>query len=305
MRSVPTPHKWTMDALKEKAGLCSTRGEFKARFPGGYNRAIRFGVLDAVCSHMESPYQVWTEAALETEASKYATRSEFRKGSPNAYAAAIRQRRMPQLARFFRSAKTGIGKHMVYRLSFASCIYIGLTCTSEVRNRYHLRRGAVAQHITSTGESLPPMEILADGLTPQEASFLEVEEILKARQAGLPILNKASGGQLGAFGRFAWTRTRVIEEAVKYQSRSEFRAAAPGAFSNARLNGWLDEACQHMVVLRHTYSDSDIGRIAKRFSSRSAFQRYEPSVYNAARSRGVLDAVCGHMRCTDAGDTRL
>jgi hypothetical protein len=293
--SSQSPYKWTLDALKSAAEQCSTRGEFKARFPGGYNQAIKYKALDSICAHMTSRYQTWDDEALQAEARKYSTRAEFRAGSPNAYAAAVRQRRLFILEGLFHPETKGFGHHLVYRLTFKSCVYFGLTCTSELRKKYHLVRGPVAEYLRETGEDLPVMEIIVDGLSPEEAGRREIHEIAVARNLGLSVLNKASGGQLGAFGRSLWTKERVLAEAKRYATRTDFKLGASTAFSHAREEGWLTEACAHMQVLRKTYSDQELERVARRFSSRGALQRYEPSVYNAARARGILDAVCGHM----------
>jgi len=289
------PHKWTPETLAAAAATCTTRGEFKENYPGGYNLAIARGLLAAICSHMTSRYQRWTQEALRLEASKYTTRSEFRAGSPNAYAASVRSGQLSELVRLYLLPSTGIGNHLVYRLTFATRVYIGLTCTSDLRNQYHLRRGVVAKHMKATGEPLPETEILADHLTPEEASQREIEEIAEARRQGMPLLNTAAGGQLGAFGRTVWSKDRVLQVAARYRSRTAFKESAPAAFSNARSAGWLEEACQHMPILRRKFTEADIERIAKRFSTRAALQKYEPSVYNAARSRGILGRVCHHM----------
>lgn len=290
-----SPYKWTMEALTAAAGQCATRGQFKAQFPGAYNQAIKYKALDKICAHMKSPYQTWDDAAILAEARKYSTRAEFRAGSLNAYSAAVRQRRLFLVEGLFRPEETGLGHHLVYRLTFKSCVYIGLSCTTEVRQKYHRIRGAVAEYLQESGEELPPMEVVADGLSPEEAGRREIHEIAVARDQGLRVLNRASGGQLGAFGRSLWTKERVLAEAAKYSNRTDFKRGSSTAFSHAREEGWLNEACAHMTVLRKTYSDQEIERVARRFSSRGALQKYEASVYNAARARGILDAVCGHM----------
>ena len=43
-----------------------------------------------------------------------------------------------------------------------------------------------------------------------------------------------------------WTKERVAEEALKYQTKREFFSGSSSAYGVAYNNGWLDEVCAHM-----------------------------------------------------------
>ena len=43
-----------------------------------------------------------------------------------------------------------------------------------------------------------------------------------------------------------WTKERCDEDALKYNSRSEWNKNNSSAYSAAHKNGWLDECCKHM-----------------------------------------------------------
>ena len=43
-----------------------------------------------------------------------------------------------------------------------------------------------------------------------------------------------------------WTKEKCHEEALKYKTRSEFYLKSNKSYTNARMNKWLDEICNHM-----------------------------------------------------------
>ncbi len=50
--------------------------------------------------------------------------------------------------------------------------------------------------------------------------------------------------------RAPWTKSELLLDAAKYNSRIEWKRESNSAWAAARKNGWLDEACGHMQVLR-------------------------------------------------------
>jgi predicted GIY-YIG superfamily endonuclease len=95
-----------------------------------------------------------------------------------------------------------------------------------------------------------------------------------------------------------WTKERVRDEALKYQSRVEFSKESQGAYQKASKNGWLDDVCGHMERLVKPVGYWDLERVkeeAKKYSTRGEFGKANPSAYQRARQKGWLDDVCGHM----------
>ena len=43
-----------------------------------------------------------------------------------------------------------------------------------------------------------------------------------------------------------WTKEKILDEAKKYNSRSDFSKKANGAYKKAKEKGYLDEVCAHM-----------------------------------------------------------
>jgi predicted GIY-YIG superfamily endonuclease len=50
-----------------------------------------------------------------------------------------------------------------------------------------------------------------------------------------------------------WTKERCREEALKYDKRIDFETNSISACITARKKGWIDEICQHMIVIGNKY----------------------------------------------------
>ena len=47
-----------------------------------------------------------------------------------------------------------------------------------------------------------------------------------------------------------WSTENCREEASEFSSRTEFRMLSDGAYRGALCNGWLDQICGHMELLK-------------------------------------------------------
>lgn len=95
-----------------------------------------------------------------------------------------------------------------------------------------------------------------------------------------------------------WTKESCKEEALKYQSRNQFRRNCQSAYQKAYMQGWLDEICEHMVSpIRPSgyWTKERCAKEALHHMTRYSFQQGNPSAYNKARHKGWLDEICEHM----------
>jgi hypothetical protein len=86
---------WThLSNLKKEAKKFRTRSEFKTKSSYAYNSALRMGVIDEICGHMESPIKkhgFWNKFdECKKAALKYKSKMEFAKNEPGAYRSALR-----------------------------------------------------------------------------------------------------------------------------------------------------------------------------------------------------------------------
>ena len=94
-----------------------------------------------------------------------------------------------------------------------------------------------------------------------------------------------------------WTKERCREEALKYNSRSEFRNESGGASFKAQRKGWFEEICTHMVRKSKPvgyWTKERCREEALKYNSRSQYRKKCPS-YQAAHKNGWIDEICSHM----------
>ncbi len=77
--------KWTLEKIQKEASKYVSRERFKIGSRGAYYAALRNGILDRVCAHMEYICYPWSEREVIEEALKYKNRLEFQKKSKGAY----------------------------------------------------------------------------------------------------------------------------------------------------------------------------------------------------------------------------
>ena len=83
--------RWTYDIIKEEASKYSSRREFELGCDGAYQAALRKGIIDEVCSHMELKVTYWTKEMLQEISDKYNRRIDFQRKDSAAYNAAHRR----------------------------------------------------------------------------------------------------------------------------------------------------------------------------------------------------------------------
>lgn len=95
-----------------------------------------------------------------------------------------------------------------------------------------------------------------------------------------------------------WTLDRIKEDIRinKYKSRSDFAKKNEPAYRSALYNGWLDNLCSYMKIIRRKkFTKIDCIKASKPYDFIVDFINAEPSMYNAARRNGWLVEVCAHM----------
>ena len=95
-----------------------------------------------------------------------------------------------------------------------------------------------------------------------------------------------------------WTKERCWKEALKYNTRNEFKRGCESAYTSARINGWLDEICSHMInKYGIIWVYDECLKEALKYNTRSEFQKGSSSAYGSAHRNGWLDEICSHMVC--------
>lgn len=86
------------------------------------------------------------------------------------------------------------------------------------------------------------------------------------------------------------------KEALKYDSRKDFRLKSRSFYQSSRKNGWIDEICSHMVVMKPTPKPSKwttelIKEKSSECRNRSEFQKKYSGGYKMAKKLNLLDII--------------
>jgi hypothetical protein len=92
-----------------------------------------------------------------------------------------------------------------------------------------------------------------------------------------------------------WTEETIAKEALKYETREDFKNCAPGALDAANNMGILDNVCAHMRWIRRPWTDKELAAEALKYKSRNEFRLESSGAYSTARNRLILDKICSHM----------
>jgi hypothetical protein len=95
-----------------------------------------------------------------------------------------------------------------------------------------------------------------------------------------------------------WTYEKLLEEALKYNTRNDFNNNSSSAYSIAATKGILKEICQHMewkCTPPDTITKNDCQIEALKYNSRSDFYKYSGKRYRLAYEHNWLDEICSHM----------
>jgi len=95
-----------------------------------------------------------------------------------------------------------------------------------------------------------------------------------------------------------WTKAKCHEEALKYNSKAEFKRNKSAAYSAAYKKGFLDEICAEMKSLNkfnNYWTKERCQEEALKYKTRAEFGRGTSAAYSAAGKSGFLDEICTHM----------
>jgi hypothetical protein len=99
------------------------------------------------------------------------------------------------------------------------------------------------------------------------------------------------------------------EEALKYNTKTEFQNNSKRYYLYAHKHGFLDEICSHMIQLKkpHKYwTDKErCHKEALKYNNRAEFQKNSSSAYNSSKINGWYDEICSHMEYIGSRKMRL
>jgi hypothetical protein len=95
-----------------------------------------------------------------------------------------------------------------------------------------------------------------------------------------------------------WDKEKCAEEAKKWNTRLEFKKGCIGAFSRARLDGYLDEICEHMfyaIMPKGYWNKEKCVEESLKHTTRKSMRSNSKGAYGYAVRNGFIDEICEHM----------
>lgn len=277
--------KWTKEECMRVSLYFKKRSDFERNYRGAYMAALKNNWIDEVCSHMDT-VKVWSEDECYTESLKYESRSKLAFNNPSVYKKVIKNGWTHMFSHMNNNYVND--KRCIYSYEFSeNSVYIGLTKNIENRNRQHMNKGTVFNHIKKC--NLFNFIKLTDYLDIQDAVKKETEYIDLYKSKGFSILNKIKAGGIGSTGNLYkstyWTKDRCFEESLKYKYRSEFQKKSQSAYRSAQKNGWLNEVCSHMILVRKPkghWTFEECKKESLKYRNKNDFQKNNSSAYSAS-----------------------
>ena len=311
-------HIWNYENVLAVAKKFSSTGEFNRRQSSAWNAARRNGWLQHFTWMRRGPLIKHTKSHVMECSRKYAGmgRKAFQRGDVGAYHVALKNGWLDEMTWLLPSRnpyKESV--HCVYKYYFKdfNTVYIGLTMRKDERDNAHRskNKSAVYRFAIAKGVDVPPMIVIADGLSMPEAQRLEAEYVARAQNDGCMVLNSAKVGVgVGSLGSLAgeMSKDEVFAVARKYHRRWDFGRGNPAAYGYALKYKWLDEmdwmpkrwmpkrsptrpkAVKTRRAARVWMRDELVAE-TKKYSSRQHFREANWAAYSAALKMGVLDEV--------------
>ena len=174
--------------------------------------------------------------------------------------------------------------------------YVGITTNIQRRTSDRKRRpeDTVTRYTNESGLT-PIHKQLTDFIPVEKAVELEEEYVNKYKDNNWHILNKTKTGGVGGDILY-WTKEKCLEEALKFNMKSDFNLHSKGAYDSCRNNGWLPEMYSHMKPFQRQYWTKERCELeALKYNTKSDFRKNSGGAYDASKRNKWLDEICQHI----------
>jgi predicted GIY-YIG superfamily endonuclease len=286
--------RWTDDALENEATKYKTRGEFQKNSPVAYTTALRRGILDDICSHMEragSKYLRYIYAYEFPDNSVYVgltyNLDERHRAHMNSPTSSVN----------LHIQTTGL-KPIRKTVSELLDSQEASKVETRILDEYE-KKGWTVLNRAKTG--------VLGGSTLFWTEDKIIDEIKKYKTLNEFYINAPSAfnalRKLGKekFNLLTKNLKRVKEKlsdeeigiiAGMYDNKMTFFKEEPRAYSQAKRKGqdFFNKVTSHMKNQKTYWTDEMLRNESLKYSSRNAFAKGSPSAYTTARRRGLLDS---------------
>jgi superfamily II DNA or RNA helicase len=92
-----------------------------------------------------------------------------------------------------------------------------------------------------------------------------------------------------------WTFENCLESALKYTTRGNWQLNETTPYNVALNNGWLEDCCKHMDIIRIIWTKEMCLESAKKYNKKIEWQTNKPNAYGAAKNNGWLNECYSHI----------
>lgn len=243
------------------------------------------------------------------EAEKYESKSLFHQKAPGAYASALAHHWLEEMN--FKEKDSGYGPiHIVYVYldEINKYAYVGATNDIKRRDSEHRREenDPVYKHFKAKGIDIPKCKVLLDGLTiverqrEERIQSLYYRDVLHYQLLNNPNLTGENIGSLGALAS-KWTKSKVIREAEKYKTPTEFFTKSAGAYDAALRYKMMNKETfpwfySNRMPPRWWNDKEHVFEESKKYKTWEEFFWKSPAAHNSARRHKWADEMTWLVR---------
>ena len=297
------PHYyWNKERCKKELSKYTRKLEAKYKSPSAYNSAYNHGWLDEIAPHLQSKTYWNKEKCFEEVRKKgYKNKKEFREGSPGCYSHAAKHGFLDELCHGM-DVLGNYDLRKIYVFEFGDgYAYVGLTYKPSRRQWQHLNEeeSPVYKHSKAKKSSFT-FKILSGWLHQKEAQEFEDKMINEYASQGWKMLNSKKGGALGSARDWRYKLDELLDEGLKYKTKTEFRKKSPAKYAFAYEHGLLDIVCSHMPKHSHPplkWTDKLLKEVVGEcHKSRQLLKEKYPGAYEAISRKNMIEYFFGKKR---------
>ena len=228
------------------------------------------------------------------EALKYKTYKEFRNNSNTYYNYCLHNNFLNKFE-WLIDDRINLYKDKVdcvycYLFEKLNTVYVGRTLMRRLHERdlEHRQSDDIIFRFSKFHDiDIPSIIILEKDLTLSEGLSKENEYILQYKSNGYNVLNKAKTGighgSIGSIGKGKWNKEKCYNEALKYNTITEYRINGGGAYRVSKNNGWLNDYIWFKEKpKRNYYTYEKCEALSKECVNRSDFSKKYGHAYNVS-----------------------
>jgi hypothetical protein len=301
---------WLKEDIAKIAKNYKHKVDFMKDYNGAYLYACRHGWWIEISSHMVSKTSWrkgksdWNKNITHELAKQYETKSEFHDGKKiGSFKTNYKAKYAYEVARV-NGWLEDICSHMKQNINDRpryiyvalwedqKLCYVGLT--QHIKDRFSDHRNNPKSAVWRTTKIYgdPEFKILTD--EPVDVSIAaQCEEEWKSKyeSMGYTSVNVAKTGSLGSYSRI-WDYESVKAEAAKYERRTDFHLNGGGAVEVAKKNGWLEDICSHMPIIRGRWDIfENVQSEALKYRTRNDFKHANRSAHCGALKHKWMDIL--------------